>query len=303
MDIVTLYQDFGIDYMTAGHKHCKYGWIQIKCPFCTGNPGYHLGFNLNNEYFNCYRCGSKSIPYVLKELLGKNYSNEIYQIYGLIGAAKPKLLEEVIKKKPFKLPTGLEPLGKQHREYLLGRGFNPDKLIEDWNLKGTGNVSMLGNAFYGNRIIIPIVWNGRIVSFQGRDVTNASTIKYKACTRDREIVQHQHILYGREEYWDDWAICVEGVTDVWAMGFRSFGVFGIEFTNYQIREMVKRWKRIIVIFDGETQAQSQADKLISELRFRGVKADKIIISGDPGSKTVKEIAEIHKLLQKKLEEM
>ena len=42
MDIVQLYQDHNVDFMTEGHPHCRPGWVNTVCPFCTGNPGYHL---------------------------------------------------------------------------------------------------------------------------------------------------------------------------------------------------------------------------------------------------------------------
>ena len=61
MNIEQLYRDFGIPYATEGHKHTRDGWINIACPFCTGNAGLHLGFHLEDEYYVCWRCGGHSI--------------------------------------------------------------------------------------------------------------------------------------------------------------------------------------------------------------------------------------------------
>jgi hypothetical protein len=51
MDITRLLQDYNIDFVSENHKHSRPGWVNVRCPFCTGNEGYHLGFNLNEEYY------------------------------------------------------------------------------------------------------------------------------------------------------------------------------------------------------------------------------------------------------------
>jgi hypothetical protein len=51
MDIIGLYRDFGIEHRTEGHKHCRPGWVNTECPFCTGNAGLHLGWHIEEEYY------------------------------------------------------------------------------------------------------------------------------------------------------------------------------------------------------------------------------------------------------------
>jgi DNA primase len=104
-----------------------------------------------------------------------------------------------------------------------------------------------------------------------------------ACPKDRELIPHKEILYGKQEYWKDNAICVEGPTDVWRFGVRSFAVSGIKFTPKQVRVMAKMFKRVAVCFDNDPQALIQANKLVGELKFRGVDAFRVDIEGDPGS--------------------
>ncbi len=60
--------------------------------------------------------------------------------------------------------------------------------------------------------------------------------------------------------------------------------------------MVKNFRRIAVCFDDDPQAIVQANKLVSELRMRGIEAFRVPIVGDPGAmsqadadKLVKEI--------------
>jgi hypothetical protein len=67
------------------------------------------------------------------------------------------------------------------------------------------------------------------------------------------------------------------------MGTSSFAVSGIKYTNQQIREIFRVFKRVAVMFDNDPQAKLQATKIVAELRFRGVDAFKVDIEGDPGS--------------------
>ena len=95
------------------------------------------------------------------------------------------------------------------------------------------------------------------------------------------MIRHQSILYGKQEAWKNIGICVEGVTDVWRLGFSSFATFGISFTPSQVRNIVKHFKKVVILFDDDPQAQEQAKKLMGELRFRGVETWKENIVGDP----------------------
>jgi hypothetical protein len=61
--------DRGIPFVTEGHKHSRPGWVQVECPFCSGNPGYHLGHNEKDDFFNCWRCEWHGHVEVVKTLL------------------------------------------------------------------------------------------------------------------------------------------------------------------------------------------------------------------------------------------
>jgi DNA primase len=177
------------------------------------------------------------------------------------------------------------PLQSNHRHYLESRDFDPDLLEREWNLLGTGPYSVLDHINYKHRIIIPFFWDGEEVSFDSRDITDKDPGRYKACPKDRELIPHKNILYGKQSQWKDTGICVEGPTDVWRLGVHSFATSGIKYTSKQVRLMSKSFKRIWVMFDNDPQAIIQAKKLTAELRFRGVEAMLIesIIASDPGS--------------------
>jgi DNA primase len=171
---------------------------------------------------------------------------------------------------------------------LESRGFDPILLEREWNLLGTGPYSKLDHIDYKHRIIIPFFWDTQQVSFDSRDITGKDAGRYKACPKDRELIPHKEILYGKQSEWKETGICVEGPTDVWRFGTCSFATSGIKYTPKQIRQMAKAFKRIAVVFDDDSQATVQAGKLVAELKFRGVDSFKIAIKGDPGSMSQEE---------------
>ncbi len=291
MGILELYQDFGIQFQTEGHKHCRPGWANLECPFCAGNPGLHLGCHINSGRFYCWRCGRKPASKAIAKLLGveKNKAEELIRKYKITQRSSSfhSTQDHKIQFHPHKLPSHSGPLTLAHRKYLLKRQYNPDTIEKEWGLLGTGPVSSLDGIDYKHRIIIPIFWKGEQVSFQTRDITGKSNIKYIACPKAREKILHQNILYGKD--WDrEVGICVEGVTDVWRLGSIAFAVFGIEYTYRQIRAIAKQFKRVVVLFDDDPQAVKQGKFLVSELVFRGVDCWQEIIKGDPGDMSQEE---------------
>jgi hypothetical protein len=286
MDIVKLYQDFQITYVTEG-RNVGEGWVNIHCPFCP-DPSEHLGYDLAGNFFNCWRCGAHSIPETIARVLkiSLKESHSILKRYGGEHQLIPKKKHE--QTKPFIFPSGTNPLTHRHLKYLEGRGFDPDQITKDWGLMGTGPSSMIDDRDYKHRIIIPIRWNGEVVSFQGRDITGKTELRYKSCPKEREIIHHKDIIYGNQNKWKDRGICVEGPFDVWRMGFSAFAVLGISYKPEQIRVIARMFKSVVVIFDDEPQAQARADRLIHELRFRGISMAKELIEGDPGGMSQKD---------------
>lgn len=298
MKIEQLYQDYSIPFVTEDHKHARPGWINAECPFCVGeNPGYHLGFNLNNNYFYCWRCGSHPVWKSIQKLLNvPNYSvDSIISDYGgikkrSIDTSSPTLKGNIL---PLKYPSRTISMQRNHRTYLENRGFDVEQLEKTWNLLGTGPSSLLKIEQklldYKHRIVAPIYWNHKFVTFQARDITDKHALKYMACPKEREVIHHKHLLYGKQELWGSTGICVEGITDVWRLGIHSFATLGIEYTPFQLKIIAKTFVRVPIIFDGgESQSVKQANKLAADLRFRGVDAFRVDIEGDPAAMKQKE---------------
>lgn len=296
IDILKLYRANQIPHKESGHKHCRAGWIQIECPFCSGNPGYHLGycFDQNNKFagaFVCWRCGGHHPIKVLRQILNQDRTRakETLRRYSRSTHNGPSIETKVkVLKRGFKFPSGTVALLPHQKKYLAKRRFDPDFLEKEYGLLGTGPFSSMKvgkgrdrkELSYKNRIIIPINWEGRTVSFQGRDVTNRHKLKYMACPEERELVNLKTILYGQSN--GKRCVLVEGVTDVWRLGFGALSVFGIKYRLAQVKCLCN-FERVFILFDPEVQARKQAEKIQAALRFRGVQVE--VLEGfdcDPG---------------------
>lgn len=270
MTIENILLDYNIKYETHGHKHCRPGWVNTPCPFCTGNPGYHLGFELSTGRACCWRCGWKPSHVALAKVIGIDIdaANVLLKqkriTTGIIHRKIPK------QEKPFQLPSNVSKIEVPHIRYLQKRKFDPDKIQRFWGVLGTGPLSKLDNIDYRHRIVIPIVWDGEMVSFQARDYTDKSKVKYLACPQTREKINHKRILYGNQSKWRGIGICVEGVTDVWRLGFSAFATFGISFKTPQAMQIYKHFHRVIILFDNDEQAQKLAKKLSGILHIETV---------------------------------
>ena len=284
MNIIQLYKDFNVPFATEGHKHCREGWVNTTCPFCTGNPGMHLGYNMADNYYVCWRCGWKATHKALALLIHvtEKEAKEIARKYGGKSYVK-SAVTVIVGQKRFRLPPSTAPMNDRHKRYLTKRKFDPEVIEKIWDVQGTGPISLMDGISFSHRLVIPIYWENRIVSFQTRDITAKHSLRYITCPEQREIIKHKHIFYQAIPTKDsDACICVEGVTDAWRFGYGAIATFGIKYTKYQVREISKRFKKVFVVFDDDPQAIKQSEKLTAELILRGVDAYSIKIQGDPG---------------------
>jgi len=288
MDVIRLLHDHHIPFVTEGNKHCTEGWVNIHCPFCAGSRDYHLGISGDGKGAHCWRCGAHPVTKVLSQTLNLPESKvrAVLHKYQIV-SGRQRVVEPKVSIFPLKFPTPHKPLTPVYKNYLTQRGFDPDKLAREWQLIQTGPASYLDGIDYSHRLIIPIRWDGEVVSFQGRDVTGKSKLKYLSCPKRREKLHHKTILYGKQEYWQKskGVIIVEGVTDVWRLGKDAAATFGIEFKMAQVIQLSKLHGRLFIVFDDEPQAQQQAKVLATKLRLLGKVVHIEKIKGDPGSLT------------------
>lgn len=290
VDMVKLFDFYRIEYKTEGHKHCRPGWINTVCPCCEGTAGYHLGYNLAEEYFVCWRCGYKPFWKILSKLL-RIKEEELGAVLKAFKGSSTQALPVVstLNIKDHKLPSSTSEMAKRHLDYLVSRGFNPRELRDAWHLMGTGPISMLDGVVYANRILAPIFWEGKQVSFQTRDISGRAELRYIACPEEREIIKHKHILYRLPDppfvSGKRLGIIVEGIADAWRIGRYAAATFGAKYTPEQVLQISKLFDVVVVVYDSDFTGRTQGDKLVAELRFAGIDARREEVAEDPGSLT------------------
>jgi len=253
------FKRFCNDYSLPYSNKISHGFINVQCPFCD-DKGMHLGINVEGAYASCFKCGGHPLNKVIAVLTGMPFkiAKDIVQRYSQAsGEVRRQDSRENIPSRII-LPTGTQELTQKARNYLIGRKFDPDKLIQDWRILSTGHI-----GFYKHRLFAPIYQSQQLVSYQCRDITGNAPQKYLACHQEDEIIQHQHCVYGLDQATEHGKTClvVEGITDVWRMGHGAIATFGTGFTKQQARLIAMNFRRIFILFDSEPQAQEQAEKL------------------------------------------
>lgn len=292
-DAVRFCRDFSIPFVSPGMSQSgkvSQGWIGLQCPnpTCERNtlPDYG-GFNIPGGYYACWNCGGHSLLQVIRWLLkiGNYEAQQLIWDYSGTSSVLASLNTNKKQAKAKKIELPGEDLNKYHKIYLRERGFDPNYLIKKYNLQGVGgNPKGLLDKGYRNRVIIPIYdRNGRLVSYQGRDITGEARIRYKGCTIEDSVLNYKHTLYGWPGAVDGKAAFVEGVIDQWAMGDGFLATFGTAVTEQQIREM-SYFERSFFLFDPEKNAQELAQKHAYKLASIGRKVEVIEMDEgfDPG---------------------
>jgi 5S rRNA maturation endonuclease (ribonuclease M5) len=259
IDISRLLDDHGIEY-----HHTNNGWLNMACPFCYRGDG-KFGLGWSGTVFSCFHCGRLDRIDVLKSLLNTNTSQtlQVMSQYQRGTLPRPEGFDaaSTVLGHPtsVKLPYGTMEMSSRHKKYLLDRNFDPKHLVAEWGLKGTGP-----HGPYSHRIIIPIHHHGKLVCFQGRDITGLSAEKYKSCSDKDSIISIKECLYGRDKVNGDSVVVTEGPTKVWRLGIGSVCTFGATVTNKQI-EALSEFKRVFILFDDDPAGRKGADNLARTL--------------------------------------
>ncbi len=288
LNIIELYKDHNISYFTEGNNVSP-GWANIKCIFHSDKSN-HLGFNLKKGYYFCWICGSFKIEDVLIELLSVEY-REVKQIIKEYGN-RPLLRNNKIKPLTSQVKSLIMPgedLTDRHKKYLIKRNFDPEYIIDKYKIKGTG---IVGDWKF--RIMVPVFYENKLVTYQGRDITNKANSKYMSLKKEDSIINIKNILYNFDNCTDKNIIIVmEGVFDVWRIGDYSCCTFGTSISDAQMK-LLSQYKKIVFMFDDEKEAQKAAHKSAGQLSVLGheVEIASIGIGTDPADLSNEEAKKI-----------
>ncbi len=287
MDLLGLLQSKSIDFRTHGqHHHASQGWVNIDCPECSPHSHrFRLGIHLNKLFASCWCCGWKPLERVLGELTRLSPQ----EVKERIGSPGRNLLAPETKR-PGKviLPSGLGPLQLPHRSYLASRGFDSRELSEVWGLKGIGIAPTLSW-----RVWIPIHYQGEVVSWTTRSISDKAEVRYKNARPEQEKISAKKLLFG-EDYCLHTVLVCEGPLDAMAVGVGCVATLGMTVSSEQVRK-ISKYPRRVLVFDSEPGAQKRAKQLCNELSLFPGETFRVELSGkDAASSPKEEILELRK---------
>ena len=276
MNFVKLFNDYNVEYDTRVNK----GWTNVTCPFCDDKT-FNGGFNNAGDYYHCWKCGRHNF----KQALARTVNIPFNEVDILIEqyAGRNSVLNTLNKKqaKATKLTLPTDTFTPAERKYLKERNFSPKLLHEKYKIVGGG---ITGSWKY--RIIIPLVLNGKIVSWTARTILSKQQQqklkipRYKNLSIKQSVVDPKSILYNLDHCEDKIAVLTEGAFDVIRMGDGFFCSFGTELTQSQISMIKQRFEKVFIMFDNEEEAQAKARKFGLQIASIGVEVELVDCYGD-----------------------
>jgi len=200
-DVITFLEDNHIPYRTEG-PNCAKGGIVVKCPFCGDeDPSEHLGIQLSTAYWNCLRHGGHGgrRPHrLIMKLLGCGYTvaddivvgardlGGLAEVVDRLRSPKPESEEHVGN--GLELPRDYRPLtskglGCYYQDYLVRRRFRREDLDA---VCAEYSLGYCKTGFWHGRIIFPVWFEGRLVTWTGRAISRNARLRYLTLSPNAE---------------------------------------------------------------------------------------------------------------------
>ena len=284
IDIKAILSEAGIPYELDG-KHTTEGWVSCRCPHCS-SKSFHLGINVDSGACNCWSCGKHGLYETLRSMGIRNVAEVVKSHSSGLRFERAKR----IRLPKMKLPSTFGPVDGRYALYLERRGFDVDETVSEWGLMSGGLTGP-----FRLRLIIPVMFQNQIVTFQGRDITGKSKLRYTGPKDGEAVMTTKEAVYGLDKVRGPSIIVCEGPVDVWKMGAGSVCMFGISYTPAQVK-LLRRFSKVRILFDNEDRAQAQARKLATDLASFGadVKIVRLKTFKDPGEMPVNDARQLTK---------
>lgn len=286
----------GIEYSSKGANVGK-GWVGINCPFCPdGDTGGHLGINEQNKVISCWRCKTKgNIITLIKKLQGEKQLFKTLERFtnGKGHVRYVKQQGTVIHSSECHLPTkSTAKVLLPHGIYLKNRRYKPKETYKKYKLR---SVNLCPD--WGHRIIIPIFNGKKLVTFVGRDITGTAKIRYKACTKEKSVIDVKGVIYNLQNT-QDRLLLVEGATDVWRIGDGTGAIMGTELDHRQILQIVNsKVKEVFILFDNDQPGKDAAEiwgNALSDFLPVNIIDLEIFNVADPSELEISDVAKLRK---------
>jgi hypothetical protein len=287
MKLFEILAELNIPTAPEHHHHSREGWLQTDCPYCSpGTERWRLGFNEQYFYCNCWSCGRHNIVDALATLSSQSRRD----VGQLLSQADRRVIHHEEVKGVLAIPNGVGKLEGAHKRYLKRRGFDPCKLEHLWGIKGLA-LSMT----HPWRIFIPIHYQGEVVSWTTRAISDYIEPRYKSASLKEEKMPHKKLLYG-EDFVRQSCVVVEGPIDAWAIGPGAVATCGTGLMGDSQISRIAKYPLRVLCFDNEPDAQRRAEKVCNDLSSFPGKTFKIELESgkDAAEASEKEIRELRK---------
>jgi hypothetical protein len=255
IDLILFLQRMNIPHWESG-KNVTYGWVNIQCPYCD-DASNHLGINLQSKKFSCWRCYQKGDIISLTMRLFRLPKADAIDLL----AKYPRTSRRVEQTKAFatqcRLPRGAKafpPVPEKILDFIEKRSLSVENFLK--------YASHWTDAYdeMPCRIIFPMNYEGRMVSYVGRDFSGMSDKPYKNARDTDSSIPVKHLLFGFDEAPNNSVlVLVEGIIDKLKLGRRALATLGTRMTKEQVLVLaLKNPKKIYFCFDTETEAQTIA---------------------------------------------
>ena len=260
-DTLRLLDDYNFSYIES-HSILTKDYVGIDtCIHCgaTGGGKPYMAVARTYTATACYICHTNDFYSFVKAVTGvTDYDGlkGIYKKYGDNVGFSHNRAQEVEVQRPTTLEIpGTTKLIKPAKEYLEDRGYDATFIWGKYGLKSTRYESRVPY-----RIVIPIKFNNREISYTARSYVKGVEPRYISCEGINEITPHKEVFYGIDNVKGRNVVVVEGGgPDVWRAGNGFIGSFGTEITQQQILLLASRFDNIYFLFDsGESEAQKHA---------------------------------------------
>ena len=264
-------------YVTLPTQPASTGFYPVRCQVCDDHAWkIRAGFLFVDDavYYNCFNCKHKTrydpkqdnrLPQkMLKVMEAFGIPKEEWQAILLVGLAnedeqqtKPKKETKVVMPKEIPLPPHFYRVGSRNDEWSL--------VVSEY-LREVRGIDSNDYPFYLSdhkqwkaRLIIPVYRGETLIFYQGRDLTDKASSKYKSPSSS------SNILYGFDELYKNTDLplyVMEGFFDGYVVG--GAAVFGNEFSKQQLKHLHRSRRQKVIVPDQKGDGHLLAEQALEE---------------------------------------
>ena len=266
IDVISYLNNNAVRYWTSG-KNVKKGEINIKC-FNHADKSNHLRINPATGDIRCWHCGYLGKFTRLIQVIEDCNPEEAYKIYKKYSNRQISTIqyEQKVIDHPnvLKLPSRFSnAFPELYKKYLERRGFNFYRTKDKYNL--------MASPFWGKykfRIIIPIIMDGKMVSFVGRDITGEQYLSYQNCEETQSVLPRKEWIFNYDSIRGDTCIICEGTIDAMKLGDGCIATLSANFTLAQILKLKKKGvEKFFLAYDSDETGENKSKELEASLSF------------------------------------